>query len=81
MENCIISDKLSDPMLYNGASIEEILDEAMDNFYHSFLKKEVKPKYNSKDIFFNMNKKYANFTLNYPEMFVQCRTMCALYLV
>ena len=75
MEDCIISDKLSDPMLYNGVSIEKILDEAMDNFYHSFLKEEVKPKYNSKDIFFNMNKKYANFTLKYPEKFLHISSL------
>jgi hypothetical protein len=78
MENYIISDKLSDPMLYTGVSIEEILDEAMDKFYHSFLKKEVKPKYNSKDIFFDMNKKHKEInmlTLSHPERFLHISSL------
>lgn len=78
MENCIISDKLSEPMLYNGVSIEEILDKAMDNFYHSFLKKDVKPKYNSKDIFFDMSKKHKEnnmLMLSHPERFLHISSL------
>lgn len=62
--------KLTPPTTYDGYDFKEKLEQAMDCFYNSFLKAEVKPEYNNKKIFFNMNKKHGNFTLPFPERFL-----------
>lgn len=48
--------KLSSPIIYEGNDINDMLSAGMDHFYNCFLKKEIKPKFQGKDIFFDMNK-------------------------
>lgn len=61
---------LSRPVIYDGHSFSEQLQQAMDCFYNSFLKKEARPLYNNKKIFFDMKKEHKAFTFSYPERFL-----------
>lgn len=62
--------ELSPPKIFEDSDIEEIIRKEFDLFYNSFLKKEVKPKYKGKDIFFNMDRKYRSIQLKRPERFM-----------
>lgn len=68
--------KLSPPRIYAGESIKEMFEAGMDNFYNIFLKKEVKPKFDGKDIFFDMNKMYRRiFNMPYPLSFMHITSL------
>lgn len=63
--------KLSEPIIYNGSTIQEMLTMGMDHFYKSFLQKDIKPKYKGKDIFFDMDKMYRHrLVMPYPIAFM-----------
>ncbi len=70
-----ISRKLSNPIDYNGLTFEEMLEEARIYFSDIFMKKSSRPKYNGKDIFFNMNTSYGMFDLRYPEKFLHITSL------
>lgn len=68
--------KLSPPIIYPGDSISEMFDAGMDHFYNTFLKKDVKPRFKGKDIFFNMDKMYQRFFLMpYPLSFMHITSL------
>lgn len=67
--------QLSNPQHYDGIDFHEQMEQAMDIFYNTFLEKSVKPEYNNKPIFFDMNKSYRNFTLPFPERFLHIVSM------
>lgn len=52
--------KLSPPVRYEGESIEQIIENCYVQFNEAFIKKEKRPTYLSKFIFFNMNKNVKN---------------------
>lgn len=62
--------KLSRPVIYDGYSFNEQLEQAMDRFYNSFLRKEVKPTYNDRPIFFDMSRKLPGILLPYSKSFL-----------
>ena len=62
--------ELSSPTTYDGDDFQEKLEQAMDCFYNSFLKKDVKPTYNNRSIFFSMDKYFGNVKLPFPERFL-----------
>ena len=67
---------LSDPIVYEGDSIKDIFDNGMNHFYHTFLKKEIKPKYKGKDIFFDMDKMYKRmYSMPYPLSFMHITSL------
>ena len=62
--------KLTDPIVYDGDNYKEQLQQAMDIFFNTFLKKDIKPLYEGKFIFFDMQKKKGNITLPFSERFL-----------
>ena len=63
--------KLSNPIIYEGNTIDEKIQNGMNNFYNIFLKKEIKPKYKDVDIFFDMNRIYQrSIVMPYPLSFM-----------
>lgn len=70
MEHSTIS-KLSDPITYDGDSIEEKIRNGFDYFYNIFLKKDIKPTFNGKYIFFDMDQMLEHrIKLPYPKSFM-----------
>lgn len=68
--------KLSDPIIYDGESIDEMLSAGMDHFYHTFLKKEVKPKFRGRDIFFDMDNMFMRmFRMPFPLSFMHITSL------
>lgn len=68
--------KLSPPKVYDGGSVEEMFNAGMDHFYNIFLKKDVKPKFNGKDVFFDMEKMYRRmFKMPYPLSFMHITSL------
>lgn len=68
--------KLSPPIVYEGNSIAEMFSAGMNHFYNTFLKKEVKPKFKGKDIFFDMDKMYHRFfSMPYPISFMHITSL------
>lgn len=68
--------KLSPPRIYEGSTIQEMFDNGMDYFYNSFLKKEVKPRFQGRDIFFDMNKMFQRyFQMPYPLSFMHIASL------
>lgn len=61
---------LSSPISYDGNDFRDKMHDALNHFSDIFLKKEVKPKINNKDIFFEMSKKGPRFVLKYPIAFL-----------
>ena len=59
---------LSNPLHFEGTTLEEKIGNGCNHFYHIFCKKEVKPLYNGMPIFFNMDKNYNELiSLPWPE--------------
>ena len=53
-----------------------MFDAGMDHFYNVFLKKDVKPKFEGKTIFFDMNKMYQRiFSMPYPLSFMHITSL------
>ena len=68
--------KLSEPIIYEGETIEEMLNAGMDYFYNIFLKKEVKPKFKGKNIFFDVDKMYKHlYSMPYPLSFMHITSL------
>ena len=67
--------KLSGPIHYDGSNFREQMEQAMDIFYNTFLEKSVKPEYNGKSIYFDMNDQYNSFKLPFPERFLHIISM------
>lgn len=62
--------KLSDPIYYEGNSSEERIKNGLKHFSEIFLKKEIKPEYRNKMIFFDMSSIYKRYiNLGMPERF------------
>jgi ribosomal protein L44E len=62
--------KLSQPLLLIGSNSFEIFKEAERKFNDIFLKKDARPYYNGKFIFFDMNKVFRGQILHFPERFM-----------
>ena len=67
--------KLTSPIIYDGYSFEDKLQEAMSYFYDYFLRKDVKPQYKGRPIYFSMEKRHGIFTLTYPERFLHITSL------
>lgn len=68
--------KLSDPIIYEGITIEDRIKNGLNSFSNIFLKKEVKPKYNGKDIYFEMSNIFNRYlNLGMPERFAHIITL------
>lgn len=68
--------KLSPPRIYAGETLREMFDAGMDHFYNVFLKKDVKPTFEGKTIFFDMNKMYQRiFSMPYPLSFMHITSL------
>ena len=70
--------KLSSPIIYPGSTIDEMLSAGIHHFYNIFLKKEVKPTFRGKRIFFDMDKNHKHrFLMPFPLSFMHITSLDA----
>lgn len=68
--NSIIESILSSPIMHEGETQENIIQNGFDYFYNYFLKKEVKPNLKEFNIFYDMSSKCSICTSKFPERFL-----------
>ena len=67
--------KLTPPKQYDGNTIEDIIKSGFDYCYGLFLKKDVKPLYKGKMIFFDMDNYAGMLNLGLPERFMHISSL------
>jgi hypothetical protein len=64
------NNKLSPINILIGANLNEIIYNLYGEFHKIFIKKDSRPLFKNKFIFFNMNRNYKGQILTYPERFM-----------
>lgn len=67
--------RLSEPIDYEGLTFEDKVEDAFIYFRDIFIKKENRPFYNNKFIFFDTSRITGNFELKYPERFIHITSL------